>query len=309
MAGEREREQCIYEENERSKKIMEGDEGKYTSLRLLIEPGQEKRIIRALKSDRKGCVIYVRKIGKKNNANDDDAFLSSASIANDDSKLDGNHPTRGVLHLTDRHLKKYHNADAGDRVGLNFDRRELEYNRKTGGFLPFLLPLLGAIAAGATTSLVDNALSKKGSGVVPATSSSSPVSSTQRPRDHKNNKTASSPTLLWHKKHSTLSTRAADDDDDDQHHQIKKRRKHPHVLRIRPDKHDGDGLRLSPWPPARALSRHFVRGGYGLYLSPYPPNYKGLGLTKLEHRTIGKHCHRNFNKNQINCIKRLVCER
>ena len=182
---EREREQCIYEENERSKKIMEGDEGKYTSLRLLIEPGQEKRIIRALKSDRKGCVIYVRKIGKKNNANDDDTFLSSASIAGSDSKLDGNHPTRGVLHLTDRHLKKYHNADAGDRVGLNFDRRELEYNRKTGGFLPFLLPLLGAIAAGATTSLVDNALSKKkGSGVVLATSSS-PTSSTQRPRDQK----------------------------------------------------------------------------------------------------------------------------
>ena len=135
---------------------MDDDEGKYTSLALLVEPGQEKRIIRALKSGR-GCVIYVRKSG--NNTCD---TLSSTSTP-DSSKLDGNHATRGVLHLTNRHLKRYHKACAGAKVGLNFDRHELEYNRKhrTGGFIPFLLPLLGAIAAGATTSLVDNALSKK----------------------------------------------------------------------------------------------------------------------------------------------------
>ena len=59
-------------------------------------------------------MIYVRK--NKNNT------LDSSD------KLDGNHATRGVLHLTKRHFKKIHNADAGTKVGLNFDRRELEYN-------------------------------------------------------------------------------------------------------------------------------------------------------------------------------------
>ena len=69
---------------------MERNEGKYTSLTLLIEPGQEKRIIRALKSG-KGCVIYVRK--NENN---------TSNIGN---KLDGNHATRAILHLPKRHLK------------------------------------------------------------------------------------------------------------------------------------------------------------------------------------------------------------
>ena len=131
---------------------MDG-EGKYTSLTVFIEPGQEKRIIRALKSNT-GCVIYVRK--SENNASDA-ASSTSTPNSDDGDKLDGNHATRGVLHLTDRHLKKYHKACAGAKVGLKFGRRELVYNRKhrSGGFLPFLLPLLGAIAAGATTSLVD----------------------------------------------------------------------------------------------------------------------------------------------------------
>ena len=204
---------------------MERNEGKYTALTLLIEPGQEKRIIRALKSGR-GCVIYVRK--SENNTSD----ISD--------KLDGNHATRAILHLPKRHLKKYHNADAGVKVGLKFNPHELEYNRKhrAGGFIPFLLPLLGAIAAGATTSLVDNALSKKkGSGVL-ATASTS----IQRPTAQNN--ITPSPTLLWYKKHTMLLKRAADDESDDQH-RIKKR-KRPLVLRIRPDKHDDDGLRLAP---------------------------------------------------------------
>ena len=94
---------------------MERDEGKYTTLTLLIEPGQEKRIIRALKSGR-GCVIYVRK--SENNTSD----ISD--------KLDGNHATRAILHLPKRHLKKYHIADAGVKVGLKFNPHELEYNRK-----------------------------------------------------------------------------------------------------------------------------------------------------------------------------------
>ena len=50
----------LYTKNVAIEKIMEHDESKYTSFTLLIEPGQEKRIIRALKSSR-GCVIYVRK--------------------------------------------------------------------------------------------------------------------------------------------------------------------------------------------------------------------------------------------------------
>ena len=70
---------------------MDG-EGKYTSLTVLIEPGQEKRIIRALKSGT-GCVINVRKSG--NNTSD---ALSSTSTPDSD-KLDGNHATRGVLHF------------------------------------------------------------------------------------------------------------------------------------------------------------------------------------------------------------------
>ena len=127
---------------------MEHDEGKYRSLTLLLEPGHKKGIICALKLG-KGCVIHVRK-------NENDTCDSS-------DKLDDNHATRGVLHLTKRHFKKYQKADAGAKVCLNFDRHELEYNRKhrTGGFIPFLLSILGAIAASATTSLVDNALSKK----------------------------------------------------------------------------------------------------------------------------------------------------
>ena len=263
---------------------MDRDESKYTSLSLLIEPGQEKRIIRALKSG-KGCVIYVRKSEKN-------TFDSS-------NKLDGNHATRGVLHLTKRHIKKYHKADAGAKVGLKLDRHELQYNRKhqTGGFIPFLLPLLGAVAAGATTSLVDNALSKKGSGLLDSDSSSS----RQLVAAQNNIGKLSAPALLWYKKHK----RAVDVESSDQYHTKKKKR--PFILHITPDKHDGDGLRLAPWP-IRTLNKHFDRSGYGLYLSPYPLNYKGLGLTKLEHRSISKHCYRNFNKKQIKCVKQLVCE-
>ena len=217
------------------------NEDKYTSLTLLIELGQEKRIIHTLKS-RSACVINIRK-SRDNVAT---ATLTPAYS----NKLNGNHATRGVLHLSEKHSKRLREAHEGAKVGLKFRRHELDYNRKqhtAGGFIPFLLPLLGAVATGATTSLVENTLSKKGSGLLTPSSSSF---STHRSGGQSKYDIAP-PTLLWHKKPPATPANESSD-----RRQIKKRKRPPDVLRIRPDKHDGDGLRLTPWPTC-TQSGHF----------------------------------------------------
>ena len=102
---------------------------------FVIEPNQETRIRRALKS-KKGCRIKVKKCAGGN----------------------------GELLVTPEHLVKYGKASNGSVVGLPFKHEELKENMKhKGGFLPLIAAALAPIIGGVAGGLIEKEIA--GSGV------------------------------------------------------------------------------------------------------------------------------------------------
>ncbi len=243
----------------------------HTPSKMLIEPGQEKRIVRALKN-RTGCVINVRKEG---------GIVGESPMALH-RDCTGKYASKGILHLSKKHLKKYNGAPTGSRVPLKFSIESLDVNRHhSGGFIPLLLPLLGSVLAGVASGVVEKAISK-GSGInqprqlLPGCSPSSTAKSV-----------TPSSSLLWHK-----TTGGGDP--------VKKNG--TSTMTIEPDEAGGAGLRLAPW---KGASHKIFTQGHGLYLAPFPKNFRGFGMLKLDKHHVPRHCNQ-FSKKQRKCIGDLL---
>ena len=122
-----------------------------TEVTVLIEPSQEKRILRALRRG-KGCKIKVRKI--------DTDQESPMSLSRD---VHAKHPSKGILLLNPSQMKRYQKASPGP-ISIPFRHTDLQQNMKCkGGFLPILAAALAPVIGGIAGGLIEREIA--GSGV------------------------------------------------------------------------------------------------------------------------------------------------
>ena len=123
-----------------------------TEVTMLVEPAQERRILKALRKG-KGCIIKVRK-GDRN---------ESPMSSNRD--VSAKYPSKGILLLNPSQMIRYQKASS-DIVPLNFKHSDLKENMKCrGGFLPILAAALAPVLGGVAGGLIEREIA--GSGIQP----------------------------------------------------------------------------------------------------------------------------------------------
>ena len=124
-----------------------------TEITVLIKPGQERKIVNALRKG-KGCRIKVQKSNHETQE-------SPMSLNRD---LNGKHPSKGLLVLNPLQMKRYHKSLPGSTIALPFKHEHLQRNMHCkGGFLPLLAAVLAPIIGGVAGGLIEKEIA--GSGV------------------------------------------------------------------------------------------------------------------------------------------------
>ena len=132
-----------------------GKQKRYTPVLVLILPGQEEKLKRAIDHKKGSSITFIKTDksteGKKKNSND------------------GASGKYGTLLLTPLQLRKVSSSVKGSRITFFFSKAQVQANVKhSGGFLGTLAAIIGTVlastAAGAASTAVSHAMSK-GSGL------------------------------------------------------------------------------------------------------------------------------------------------
>ena len=120
-----------------------------TEVAVFIEPSQERRILKALRKG-KGCKINIRKTD-----HDESPFSMHRDVT-------AKHPSKGILLLNSKQLKRYQKAPPGS-LSLPFKHSDLKENmRCQGGFLPLLAAALAPVLGGVAGGLIEREIAGSG---------------------------------------------------------------------------------------------------------------------------------------------------
>ena len=299
--------------------MMASSSSEYTTMRLLMVPGQEKAITNALKKNR-GCSIRFRKCASGNGDSDQHNVDNVSKV---------------IFQLNQKQLSKYRTASENSVVSIRFNKSDLrEQHRHTGGFIPILIGLLGSVLAGAASAGVESAISGRGlnsnwsfNGKKSAnteTSSNStdvthPIESNNNPiqstsscaptaaiSDERKSKQHHRHQLIWLKRKKKGCGRKNNSDNDSDSAKDAGETTFAYKIESDPSHPTGAGLKLSPFPIRRNSMNDY---GSGLYLTPHTAKHvrggSGLMMRMYNRNDLRKHCN-GFTSRQYNAINNLV---